>query len=174
MEKFKKALWRKPSRCGSVYSESEQKRFFIERLKPSIKYSVRRWCASKKEADMSELAQHADHFSSLLGDPKPPKVTESGQGRHGRGKRPERKDLMQVETKRNEGYSSYQGVSLSSEAAEFIEELMDIHSNMSSSSKGGNRTDLDSTTSMDSGNRCRICHEEGYLTSACNMIINKD
>lgn len=50
---------------------------------------------------------------------------------------------------------------------------MEIHSNMSSSSKVINPTDLDSTTSMDSKESGRIFLEEGHVTFACKLIVNK-
>lgn len=98
-EKFQKALWRKASRCGSFYSESELKIFSIEGLKNSIKNSVRHWWASNKEADIGELERHADFLSSLLGDHKSPKLIYNGQRRRRRGNGTARQDIMKLETK---------------------------------------------------------------------------
>lgn len=60
---------------------------------------------------------------------------------------------MKLETQDEKGSSSSQGIALSYDAAESIEGLMEIHFNMSSSSKVSNITDLYSTNSMDSEKR---------------------
>lgn len=60
---------------------------------------------------------------------------------------------MQLENQGDKGSSSYQGVSLSYDEEEFIEGFMAINSDMASSKKRGNFKHLNSTNSMENGNR---------------------
>lgn len=122
---------------------------------------------------MTEMARQADYLSSLLSDMKAPKTTYINQERRGRGNIPDLLDVIQLEARAGKGSSSSQGVSLSSDAAGVIKGLIEIDSNMSSSSKVINHTALNSSTSRESSERCWICLKEGHVTSVCKLIYNK-
>lgn len=82
-------------------------------MNPSVRY----WWARNKEADMSELERNVYSLSSFLGDLKTPNAMDSKQERRDRGNRSGRQNIMQLEVQAEKGFSSSQGVSLTSNSA---------------------------------------------------------